>query len=172
MSWTHHKVSQVPLPSFGLDLKICNSSAWDLPLETSWKYYGSSAGDGEAIVNHFGQNQREKSLRKMSGSLVPALDRKKSLSSLWVSSSLHRSLWGHVFVVTWPAILLHWVWSPLEWTLLKKKNISQRSYLWVKHPVQHLSEKLTTVMHFSPLVQKSWNKHRSCYLATAEGAGT
>lgn len=86
------------LKKFFLDKKIWNSPAWDLPLEISWKYYGSSTGDGEAIIVHSGQNQREKGGREMPGSLELALDRRKpSHVYEWAALSTE-SLWGHIFV--------------------------------------------------------------------------
>lgn len=112
---------------FGLNLKICNSSAWDLPLETSWKYCGNCTGDGEAIVVHSGQNQREKGGRETPGSLVLALDRRK-LSHVYKWAALStQSLWGHVFVVACLAIPPHWACSPPEWASLKRKDTSQLS---------------------------------------------
>lgn len=84
-------------------------------------------GEGEAPVIHSEQNQREKPGREMPDSLELALDRRKIPHIYEWAALSTESLWSHVFVVTCLAIPLHWVCSPPEWALLKRKDTSQLS---------------------------------------------
>lgn len=175
VSWTHPwSVSRnvTAIPHFGLDLKICNSSAWNLLLETSRKHCGNCAGDGEAIVICSGQNQREKGGRAIPGSVGLALDRRKPSHVYEWSALSTENLWGHVCVVTCPAIPLHWVCSSPEWALLKRKDTSQLSTEVISVGEAPCTASVIETHFNNALVQKSWNKQCNCYPANAEGAGT